>query len=461
VECGPSTARLRVHKSSGVQSALGVKACNDDKCRDGQQLIQSKGYPFEEHFAKTSDCFTLRMFRIPGPQGSSGSSSGKPVVLLQHGVLDTSDTWMMNHAQNSLSFMLADAGFDVWLGNTRGNRYSRNSTCYNPDSWINHKFWEWSYDEMAKFDMPAQVDKALEISGAKSLTYIGHSQGTTQAFSNFMQSSEYNLHLQGKINAFIALAPVFHLKNTKSLALSAMSNLDIDVLVKLIGIHEFLPSSKLLKLILPKLCTAEPKLCENSIGMFAGFDAADFDETRIGVYVAHFPNGVSIQEICHFAQSVRKNPVSYYDYGFLGNLLHYKSRSAPVYDLTKSQAPPTYFFYGGLDDLANSKDVEQLLNEFPKSAQAQVNFNPAYGHLDYVWGKNSYLDVYQPIVKIIQNLSANAVQAQTDSALSADQEIIEQTNTGIPSENLENSFTNENSSPLSQSAVSIHVSVVV
>lgn len=61
---------------------------------------------------------------------------------------------------------------------------------------------------MGKYDLPAQIEYVLKYTKNEKLTYIGHSQGCTQALIGF----SINPKLQSKINLFIALAPVATLK---------------------------------------------------------------------------------------------------------------------------------------------------------------------------------------------------------------------------------------------------------
>ena len=77
---------------------------------------------------------------------------------------------------NIPGFLLADAGYDVWLGNFRGNIYSRNHTHLDPDQ---EQFWQFSWDQMGQLDLPAMLFHVTRHTGQHKLVYVGHSMGTT------------------------------------------------------------------------------------------------------------------------------------------------------------------------------------------------------------------------------------------------------------------------------------------
>ena len=105
------------------------------------ELIRSRGYIAEEHYVTTSDGFVLNIQRIPRGRRESALPIGrKPVVFLQHGLLMDSSNWVLNLPSESLGYILADHGYDVWLGNIRGNDYSQRHIRLQPDQ---AEFWNW------------------------------------------------------------------------------------------------------------------------------------------------------------------------------------------------------------------------------------------------------------------------------------------------------------------------------
>ena len=70
--------------------------------------------------------------------------------------------WLWNDADKANALMLARAGYDVWLGNNRGNKYSNTHvTLTKKDA----AYWDYYQQDMAEKDLPTFIDYILETTG--------------------------------------------------------------------------------------------------------------------------------------------------------------------------------------------------------------------------------------------------------------------------------------------------------
>jgi len=67
--------------------------------------------------------------------------------------------WVYHDPQVAPAFVLARAGYDVWMGNNRGNRFSNTHETLSGTS---KEYWNFSWEEMGTKDTPAVIDYVLK-----------------------------------------------------------------------------------------------------------------------------------------------------------------------------------------------------------------------------------------------------------------------------------------------------------
>ncbi|XP_050355368.1 lipase 1-like isoform X2 [Nymphalis io] len=263
------------------------------------QLIISAGYPVEKHRVTTTDGYILQLHRIPAGKRTArkaSSAKGKKAVLICHGILGSSSDFVIMGPEKSLAYSLADDGYDVWLTNLRGNIYTshQNYTRNNP------KFWEYSFHEHGKYDLPASIDKVLSVTGLSKILYIGYSMGGASFFVMASERPEYN----DKVISFLALAPAVYLPNIKPIAEFLLKDLNILDQFRAQGIHSVSIQRNVLDMFIKSVCYSkkpENNICMRIIYMVIGNDEEQYDKDITALFLARF-QPASFRQLEHFGK---------------------------------------------------------------------------------------------------------------------------------------------------------------
>jgi len=350
------------------------------------------GFHFEEFTIETGDHYLLKVFRVR----RNKEPIERPPVLLIHGIVDSADDWGIN--DNSILHNLIVHEHDVWLLNTRGNKYSCRHTTI-PSSWA--KFWDFSFDEMGKYDVPATV-KYISSLLKKKVAILAHSQGTTQTFVAFAEIP----NMSDYVSRFLALAPIVYLTGfDKNSIYNFMITHKFLESVEKVGINRILEhklngnwaSDWLLRLF----CSTRMSICNFLMSKITDKDPSKVDPKIYRRLLEHNPSRTNVKSVKHFVQQVvhYNGYLNKFDYGKKENLKRYGQIDPPAYDV-KNLNVPSFFFYGDNDLFLTEKTIEKLREDFPKS---HYHFYPGWGHLCYFIGKET-----RPLInEILADLKEN------------------------------------------------------
>jgi lysosomal acid lipase/cholesteryl ester hydrolase len=371
---------------------------------DFVELCELFGYYAEEHIVQTKDGYLLGLHRLGWKRGeedqrvNSGEGSiQKKVVYLHHGLMMNSEVWVcLTEKERCLPFILVDQGYDVWLGNNRGNKYSKKNVHHSPTS---AAFWNYSIDQFAFHDIPDTIDYILATTSQKSLSYVGFSQGTAQAFATL----SIHPNLNDKVNVFVALAPAMAPPGLAMGVVSSFIKASPEVLFLLFGRKAILSSTTMWQALLyPGIFSW---VIDKALLYLFGWHAKNITAYQKLAAYPHLFSFSSTKSVVHWLQIIRNETFQMFDdevqapLSIASGAKYYKVAKYP----TRNIKTPIVLVYGGSDSLV---DIKVMLKELPRHTVAKEI--PHYEHLDFLWAEDVHKLVIPHVLEALESYSTDA-----------------------------------------------------
>ncbi|XP_019895615.2 lipase 3 [Musca domestica] len=363
--------------------------------------VTEHGYLCENHTVTTKDGYLLTMFRIPhSPLRESQENEilPRPAVLLMHGTECSSDMWVLNGPNDGLPFLLANAGYDVWLANIRGNLYSRQHQTLSPSS---REFMNFSWDEIGRYDIPAKIDYILSRTNQKKLHYIGFSMGTRIFMITMSTKPKY----AEKIKTAQMLGPGVFLCHIRSRLPTLLAPIfgRPGVLSSIFGAMQGNALSDLMRSVLPGICRHNSNTCANYLQSMVGRDSPYVNQTLLADFFSTYPAGTSPRLTLHFLQLVNSCQFRSFDFGPNENKQKYGQLEPPAYDLKRIKLQmPIEMYFSDNDYLATIEDIRHLYKIMGNQLSLhRLNFEK-YNHWDFILAKNVKTSINDCVVDKMQ-----------------------------------------------------------
>ncbi|KAG5315911.1 LIP3 Lipase, partial [Acromyrmex insinuator] len=357
---------VRVRKSEEVKTAV-----NNVTTMDFIDLVERYDYSAEEHYVTTEDGYILTIHRISASPLCKGRQK-RGVIFFQNGILASSDFWVLTGPDKDLAFLLADEGYDIWLGNYRGNTYCRShiklssrlqvklGVCFAPIAMSN--------------EMPTLVEYLHtynEFFESNEIYEIASLSSTTITLARTLCADK-------TITQAACIALIFLIVGSDPAQLNTVCyQLNTILLIATANCHcfTFFKNYKILYVSLPEI-------------------------------LSYYPVGTSMQLLIHYYQNFVTKKFQTFDYGYFGNYKQYGQMTPITYDLNKVTAPLA-LFYGANDVLVPVANVWETYKRLPNVILLEEIAYKLFSHADFLIAIDVKTLMYDRVIELFQKIDNN------------------------------------------------------
>lgn len=266
-------------------------------------------------------------------------------------------------------------------------------------------------DEFAFHDIPNSINYILQATSAPSLSYIGFSQGTAQAFAALAVHPKLN----DQVNVFIALAPAMSPAGLSNGIVDALTKASPQVIFLLFGRRSILSSANMWQAVLyPPIFV---RAIDQGLSFLFGWNARNISTSQKLAAYPHLYSFTSTKSVVHWFQIIRNKSFQMYDDDVQPVIpLSSTSKYTKVAKFpTRNIKTPVVLVYGGSDSLV---DIKVMLKELPSHTVATEI--PHYEHLDFLWARDVDTLVFPHVFDALESfVDAEHTQEEYDRYRSA------------------------------------------
>lgn len=378
--------------------------------KDMREMVEAFGFGVEEHLVITTDGFILGIQRIlpsplkekssngitngipPSPSSTSLSIHKRPPVLMLAGCMLNSEIWFCQEAlDDNLPLHLTLLGYDVWCMNRRGSKYSSKhlSKTVNEEA-----YWDYCLDDSVLYDLPAVIQRVLEVTGFKNLTLIGFSQGSAEIMAYL------SIHPSVKfVNLAICLGVMTKPMGMRHATIRSLVHLAPQLIFLLFGRKAMLASVPFwISTLSPEVYARMIRRC---LWELFGWRCHNIENEQQSRMFPHMYTYCSVKTIVHWFQMMRAGHFRMYNNGRddLGLVV-------PRYPL-ESITTPVVVFYGSEDTLCDPQYTRQHLGE----GMVAEHCIEGYEHLDFLFAHDLSQRVFPLLTSELQKLKRKSTKS--------------------------------------------------